>query len=53
VSFVDNYGKVEENKGIAGQISAFLGKARKVKPCPSANSTPQLSQTDNQLAKPR
>jgi dTMP kinase len=36
VSFVDNYGKVEENKGIAGQITAFLGKARKVKPCPPA-----------------
>jgi hypothetical protein len=53
VSFVDNYGKVEENKGIAGQISAFLGKARKVKPCLPANSTPQLGQTDNQLAKPR
>jgi len=52
VNFVDNYGKIEENKGIAGQITTFLGKARKVKPCPSANSTPQLSQTDNQLAKP-
>src|SRR6267378_962519 len=36
VSFVDNYGKVEENKGIAGQITAFLNKARKVKPCPPA-----------------
>ena len=36
VNFVDNYGKVEENKGIAGQIAAFLGKARKVKPCPPA-----------------
>jgi flagellar biosynthesis GTPase FlhF len=35
-NFVDNYGKVEEFKGIAGQISAFLGKARKVKPCPPA-----------------
>src|SRR5881396_23872 len=53
VSFVDNYGKVEENKGIAGQITAFLNKARKVKPCPPANSTPRLSRTDNQLAKPR
>src|SRR4051812_8050092 len=52
VNFVDNYGKVEENKGIAGQITAFLGKARKVKPCAPANSTPQLSQTDNPLAKP-
>jgi flagellar biosynthesis GTPase FlhF len=36
VNFVDNYGKVEENKGIAGQITAFLNKARKVKPCPPA-----------------
>jgi len=36
VNFVDNYGKVEENKGIAGQITAFLDKARKVKPCPPA-----------------
>jgi len=35
-NFVTNYGKVEENKGIAGQISAFLGKARKLKPCPPA-----------------
>jgi hypothetical protein len=32
--FVANYGKVDEFKGIAGQISAFLKKARKVKPCP-------------------
>jgi len=32
-NFVDKYGKAEEFKGIAGQISAFLGKARKVKPC--------------------
>ncbi len=32
--FVAKYGKVDEFKGIAGQISAFLGKARKVKPCP-------------------
>jgi hypothetical protein len=53
VSFVDNYGKLEENKGIAGQITTFLSKARKVEPCPPANSTPQLSQTDNQLAMPR
>jgi multidrug efflux pump subunit AcrA (membrane-fusion protein) len=55
VNFVDNYGKIEENKGIAGQITAFLGKVRKVEPCPSANpsanSTQRLSQTDNQLAK--
>src|SRR3979490_2428272 len=29
VSFVDNYGKVEENKGIAGQITTLLSKARK------------------------
>ena len=36
VNFVDNYGKIEENKGIAGQITAFLNKARKVKPCPPA-----------------
>jgi hypothetical protein len=36
VNFVDNYGKVEENKGIAGQITTFLDKARKVKPCPPA-----------------
>jgi flagellar biosynthesis GTPase FlhF len=37
--FVDNYGKVEENKGIAGQITAFLNKPRKVKPCPPAVAT--------------
>ena len=53
VSFVDNYGKVEENKGIAGQITTFLSKARKVEPCPPANSTPQLGRTANQSAKPR
>jgi flagellar biosynthesis GTPase FlhF len=35
-NFVANYGKVEEFKGIAGQISAFLNKARKVKPCAPA-----------------
>src|SRR5688500_15562055 len=35
-NFVANYGKLDEFKGIAGQISAFLGKARKVKPCPPA-----------------
>ena len=35
-SFVATYGKVDEFKGIAGQISAFLDKARKVKPCPPA-----------------
>jgi hypothetical protein len=32
--FVATYGKVAEFKEIAGQISAFLAKARKVKPCP-------------------
>jgi hypothetical protein len=35
-NFVANYGKVDEFKGIAGQINAFLAKARKVKPCPPA-----------------
>ena len=35
-NFVAKYGKAEEFKGIAGQISAFLDKARKVKPCPPA-----------------
>jgi hypothetical protein len=35
-TFVANYGKVEEFKGIARQITAFLAKARKVKPCPPA-----------------
>ena len=34
--FVTNYGKVDEFKGIAKQISAFLAKPRKVKPCPPA-----------------
>lgn len=34
--FVADYGKVDEFKGIAGQITAFLKKARKVKPCPPA-----------------
>jgi membrane protein involved in colicin uptake len=34
-NFVADYGKVDEFKGIAGQISAFLAKARKVKPCPA------------------
>jgi hypothetical protein len=32
--FVSKYGKVDEFKGIAGQISAFLDKARNGKPCP-------------------
>jgi len=35
-NFVATYGKDEEFKGIAGQISAFLAKPRKVKPCPPA-----------------
>jgi hypothetical protein len=35
-NFVANYGKDEEFTGIAGQITAFLNKARKVKPCPPA-----------------
>ena len=35
-NFVATYGKVDEFKQIAGQISAFLAKARKVKPCPPA-----------------
>lgn len=34
--FVADYGEDEEFKGIAGQIAAFLAKARKVKPCPPA-----------------
>jgi len=53
VSFVDNYGEVEENKGIAKQITAFLNKTRNEKPCPPVNSTPQLKQASNQPAKPR
>ena len=36
VTFVENYGKVDENRGIAGQISAFLSRARKAKPCAPA-----------------
>ena len=35
-NFVAIYGEVDEFKEIAGQITAFLGKARKVKPCPPA-----------------
>jgi hypothetical protein len=35
-NFVATYGKVEEFKEIAGRITAFLDKARKVKPCPPA-----------------
>jgi hypothetical protein len=34
--FVADYGKVDEFTGIAGQITAFLGEPRKVKPCPPA-----------------
>ena len=36
--FVAAYGTTDEFKGIAGQISAFLAKARKPKPCPAASS---------------
>jgi len=36
-NFVATYGKVDEFREIAGQITAFLGKARKVKPCPPAS----------------
>jgi len=35
-NFVATYGEVDEFKEIAGQITAFLDKARKVKPCPPA-----------------
>jgi hypothetical protein len=35
-TFVATYGKVDEFKEIAGQITAFLDKARKVKPCAPA-----------------
>lgn len=35
-NFVTTYGKDEEYTGIAGEISAFLGKARTEKPCPPA-----------------
>jgi hypothetical protein len=35
-NFVASYGKVDEFKGIAAQITAFLDKARKAKPCPPA-----------------
>ena len=34
--FVAKHGKAEEFKGIAGQITTFLDKAPKVKPCPPA-----------------
>jgi hypothetical protein len=35
-NFVATYGKDQEFKQIAGQITAFLAKPRKVKPCPPA-----------------
>jgi hypothetical protein len=35
-NFVANYGKVGDFKGVAGQISTFLGQTPKTKPCPSA-----------------
>jgi hypothetical protein len=35
-NFVATYGKVDEFKEITRQITAFLDKARKVKPCPPA-----------------
>jgi len=35
-NFVATYGNVDEFKQIARQISAFLAKARNVKPCPPA-----------------
>ena len=34
--FVSNYGKVNDFKGVAGQINTFLGQSPKSKPCPSA-----------------
>src|SRR5882672_8193551 len=43
--FVAKYGKVDEFKGIGGQISAFLGKPRKVKPCPPVG----MEKVKNQL----
>jgi len=33
-NFVSNYGKVDEYKEIAGQITGFLDKAADAKPCP-------------------
>ena len=39
VNFVDNYGQVDENKKIAGQITTFLNTPRKAKPCPPAVAT--------------
>ena len=52
MSFVDNYGDIDENKGIAKQITAFLNRTRVEKPCPPVNLTP-LKQASNQPAKPR
>jgi hypothetical protein len=37
--FVDNYGTVDENKGISKQITTFLNTPRKAKPCPPAVAT--------------
>jgi len=34
--FVARYGKVDEFEEIAGQISAFLARPRKERPCPPA-----------------
>ena len=39
VTFVDNYGTVDENKGISKQITTFLNTPRKAKPCPPAVAT--------------
>jgi hypothetical protein len=35
-NFVANYGRIEENKAIAAQISAFLARPSRAKPCPPA-----------------
>jgi dTMP kinase len=37
--FVDNYGTVDDNKGIAKQITTFLNTPRKAKPCPPPVAT--------------
>jgi len=37
--FVDNYSTVDENKGIAKQITTFLNTPRKAKPCPPPVAT--------------
>jgi hypothetical protein len=39
VEFVDNYGTVDENTKIAGQITTFLNTPRKAKPCPAPVAT--------------